>query len=55
MLELSNPLSSDEQTRRTAIARCQAMLALADAIGARCCVNIAGSRGEKWTARTQPT
>jgi sugar phosphate isomerase/epimerase len=24
------------------------MLALADAIGARCCVNIAGSRGVKW-------
>jgi len=44
----SNPLSADEGTRRAAIAKCQAMLALADAIGARCCVNIAGSRGEKW-------
>ena len=44
----SNPLSADEDTRRAAIAKCQATLALADAIGARCCVNIAGSRGDKW-------
>ena len=44
----SNPLSADEDTRRAAIAKCQATLALADAIGARCCVNIAGSRGTKW-------
>ena len=44
----SNPLSPDEAIRRPAIARCQVMLALADAIGARCCVNIAGSRGPKW-------
>jgi sugar phosphate isomerase/epimerase len=27
---------------------CQERLALADKIGARCCVNISGSRGEKW-------
>ncbi len=44
----SNPLSPDEPTRRAALALCQARLALADAIGARCCVNIAGSRGEQW-------
>lgn len=44
----SNPISPDEQTRRKAIAFCQERLALADKIGARCCVNIAGSRGEKW-------
>jgi len=44
----SNPLSSDDDTRRAAIAHCQRQLALADAIGARCCVNIAGSRGAKW-------
>jgi sugar phosphate isomerase/epimerase len=44
----SNPLSRNEATRRAAIAKCQTGLALADAIGARCCVNIAGSRGEKW-------
>ncbi len=44
----SNPLSPDAATRAAAIAKCQAGLALADAIGARCCVNIAGSRGPKW-------
>jgi sugar phosphate isomerase/epimerase len=44
----SNPLSPDEPTRRAALAKCQAMLALADEVGARCCVNIAGSRGTKW-------
>ncbi len=44
----SNPLSPDEPTRQAALAKCQAMLALADEVGARCCVNIAGSRGAKW-------
>ncbi len=44
----SNPLSPDEETRRAAVALCQERLALADRIGARCCVNIAGSRGEQW-------
>lgn len=44
----SNPLSPDDGTRRAALEFCQKQLALADRIGARCCVNIAGSRGEKW-------
>jgi sugar phosphate isomerase/epimerase len=44
----SNPLSQDEQTRREAVAYCQEQLALADDVGAVCCVNIAGSRGELW-------
>jgi sugar phosphate isomerase/epimerase len=44
----NNPLSPDEPTRYAALALCQERLALADAIGARCCVNIAGSRGEQW-------
>jgi sugar phosphate isomerase/epimerase len=44
----SNPMSPDAGVRRAAIARCKASLALADRIGARCCVNIAGSRGEQW-------
>lgn len=44
----SNPLSPDEPTRQAALANCQAKLALADEVGARCCVNIAGSRGPKW-------
>ena len=43
-----NPLSPDEAVRRAAVEKCQVKLALADEIGARCCVNIAGSRGEKW-------
>jgi len=44
----SNPLSPDEETRRAALLRCQEQLALADKIGAQCCVNISGSRGEQW-------
>jgi sugar phosphate isomerase/epimerase len=44
----SNPLSPDDDTRRAAISTCQEQLALADRIGARCCVNIAGSRGQLW-------
>ena len=44
----SNPLSSDEHERRKAINYCQQRLALADDIDARCCVNIAGSRGRVW-------
>ena len=44
----SNPLSPDEAARRDAVEKCKKALALADEIGARCCVNIAGSRGAKW-------
>ena len=44
----SNPLSPDRVTAETALDGCRKGLALADAIGARCCVNIAGSRGAKW-------
>lgn len=44
----SNPLSSDESTRREAVDKCCRALDLADRIGARCCVNIAGARGEVW-------
>lgn len=44
----SNPISIDDGQRREAIAFCQAQLALADEVGARCCVNIAGSRSESW-------
>ncbi|MGB2998593.1 MAG: TIM barrel protein [Phycisphaerae bacterium] len=42
----SNPLSSDEKERAAAMAKCTAMLDLAERIGARCCVNITGSRSE---------
>ncbi|HHV80366.1 TPA: sugar phosphate isomerase/epimerase [bacterium] len=44
----SNPLSPDISIRRSAIEFCQKQLYLADRISALCCVNIAGSRGEKW-------
>ncbi|REK57304.1 MAG: xylose isomerase [Thermobacillus sp.] len=45
----SNPISPDEKVRREAIEYCKNQLALADRVGARCCVNIAGSRNvEKW-------
>lgn len=44
----SNPLSPDPATQAAALDKCKASLLLAERIGARCCVNIAGSRGEKW-------
>jgi len=44
----SNPMSPDDETRRKALDLCRGQLALADRIGARCCVNIAGSLGMKW-------
>ncbi len=40
----SNTASADAAVAEAAITHCQHSLALADAIGARCCVNIAGSR-----------
>jgi sugar phosphate isomerase/epimerase len=44
----SNPLSADAAEAQAALEKCQAGLALADEIGARCCVNIAGSLGDRW-------
>jgi len=44
----SNPISPDESIRRPAVTKCIDQLALAERIGARCCVNIGGSLGEKW-------
>ena len=44
----SNPISPDDVIRTAAIEKCQRQLALADEVGARCCVNIAGSRGTEW-------
>lgn len=44
----SNPISPDEKTWKEAMEKCRRQLHLADRIGARCCVNIAGSRGEQW-------
>jgi len=44
----SNPISPDEPTRKAALAKCRRQLDLADRIGARCCVNITGSRATQW-------
>lgn len=44
----ANPLSRDDATRARGLERCRAQLALADRVGARCCVNVAGSRGDTW-------
>ncbi len=44
----SNPLSPDEGVRNQALEYNKASLLLAEKIGARCCVNISGSRGDKW-------
>jgi sugar phosphate isomerase/epimerase len=44
----NNPLSPFEAERKNAIRVCQEKLDLADRIGAACCVNISGSRGQRW-------
>ncbi len=44
----SNTIAPDAATRKKAIELCSQRLALADSIGAVCCVNIAGSLGERW-------
>ncbi len=43
-----NALALDETERREALEYCKNQLALADELGANCCVNITGSRGEIW-------
>ena len=44
----SNPVSIDDAERQAALERCRTQLALANRVGANCCVNISGSRGPKW-------
>ena len=44
----SNPLSPDESIRAAAIERSKRKLELADRVGARCCVNLAGTRADSW-------
>ena len=44
----SSPLSSNVDERRAAMEKCQRGLDLADRLGARCCVNVAGSLGPRW-------
>jgi sugar phosphate isomerase/epimerase len=44
----NNPLDPDETKRKEAIKKNIDILRLADEIGAHCCVNISGARGEIW-------
>jgi sugar phosphate isomerase/epimerase len=44
----NNTLDLNEQARKEALQKNIDALRLADQIGARCCVNISGARGEKW-------
>lgn len=44
-----NPISPDPKEREQALERCREQLRLADAVGARCCVNVAGAAGAKWS------
>ena len=44
----SNPISRDPAERKAARRKCCEQLSLAEDVGARCCVNIAGSRGRSW-------
>lgn len=44
----SNPMATDAEERKKALNKCRTQLELADRIGARCCVNVSGSRGTPW-------
>ena len=45
----SNPLSEIPEQRQAALEKCKGQLRLAEELGARCCVNIAGAfRGARW-------
>ena len=44
----NNPICPDDTLRKQSIENCQQKLALAEAIGARCCVNVSGSRSDNW-------
>lgn len=43
----SNPIAPDETQRKDALRHCREQLALAERIGANCCVNVSGSRNPK--------
>ncbi|HCL03212.1 MAG TPA: sugar phosphate isomerase/epimerase [Lachnoclostridium phytofermentans] len=43
-----NAIAFNELERKEALTFCKNQLALADELGANCCVNISGSRGELW-------
>jgi sugar phosphate isomerase/epimerase len=50
----SNTISPDPQTTKEAIEKCIAGLVLADQVGARCCVNISGSKNLEYWAGPHP-
>ena len=50
----SNPISPDTDEARSAIEKCIAGLQLADQVGARCCVNISGSKNPEYWAGPHP-
>lgn len=50
----SNPLDPDETKRAEAVEHNRKQLTLADRIGARCCVNVSGSRGAQAWAGPHP-
>ncbi len=50
----SNPISPNPREREKALKKCRDSLALADRIGANCCVNIAGSKNPKNWAGHHP-
>ena len=43
-----NPISLDEKERKEAMEYAKGQLALAEEMGANCCVNISGARGKVW-------
>lgn len=49
----SNPISTNEEQRQAALKKCRQQLALADRIGANCCVNVSGSRGPEWAGPSE--
>lgn len=50
----SNPISPDPRERAEALDKCRRGLDLADRIGARCCVNVAGSRSSEFWYAAHP-
>lgn len=46
----SNPISPDKETAQKALQKCIDSLALADEMGAKCCVNISGTRNATYWA-----
>jgi len=51
----NNPLDPDEKIRKEAFDKCCRLLDLADRIGAKCCVNVCGSRGTNGINLTEET